>query len=65
MKAQEIFDDGSFPDLSKIEKKTAAEKAVREYYKDVFPEKLTKYMEEIQKIPLKYDKSNAGEPWSV
>ena len=65
LKAQEIFDDGSFPDLSKIEKKTAAEKAVREYYKDVFPEKLTKYMEEIQKIPLKYDKSNAGEPWSV
>lgn len=65
LKIKEIFDDGSFPNLSIIEKKTEAERAVRAYYRNEFPKRLKKYMDEIPTITLKYNKSEQADPWSV
>lgn len=65
LKAQEIFDDGAFPDLSQIQKKSAAERAVRKYYREEFPKRIQKYIAELAKISVSYDKTNIAKPWSI
>ena len=65
LKAKDIFDDSSFPDLSQIQKKTTAERAVRKYYKEEFPKRIQKYITELKKLSISYDKSNIAKPWRI
>lgn len=65
LKAKDIFDDSSFPDLSLIQKKATAERAVRKYYKEEFPKRIQKYITELTKLSVSYDKSNIAKPWSI